>query len=110
MLGLLPLGKRVKRACAGRLTRPKAASPPLSAPSASARNDVDQRDKSDNDRHGDESVAIGARVGSLAAPSEVLVSQTIRDLTAGSGLIYEDRGERVLKGIPEPWRLFRAVG
>ncbi len=55
-------------------------------------------------------VAIGARVGSLAGPSEVLVSQTIRDLTAGSGLIYEDRGERVLKGIPEQWRLFRAVG
>jgi class 3 adenylate cyclase len=54
-------------------------------------------------------VNIGARVGGLAAPSEVLVSQTVRDLVAGSGLAFEDVGARNLKGIPERWRLYRAV-
>jgi class 3 adenylate cyclase len=51
-------------------------------------------------------VNIGARVGSLARPSEVLVSQTVKDLVAGSGLTFEDRGEHVLRGIPDRWRLF----
>ena len=54
-------------------------------------------------------VAIGARVGSLAQPSEVLVSQTVRDLTAGSGIVYDDRGEHDLKGVPDSWRLYRAI-
>jgi len=54
-------------------------------------------------------VVIGARVGSLAGPSEVLVSQTVKDLTAGSGLVFEDAGGHDLKGVPEPWRLFRVV-
>jgi class 3 adenylate cyclase len=39
----------------------------------------------------------------------VLVSQTVRDLVAGSGLAFEDRGTHVLKGVPNKWRLFRAV-
>ena len=51
-------------------------------------------------------VHIGARVGALAGPSEVLVSSTVKDLVAGSGLTFEDRGEHELKGVPEPWRLY----
>jgi class 3 adenylate cyclase len=53
-------------------------------------------------------VNIGARVASAAGPGEVLVSQTVRDLVAGSGLSFEDRGEHALKGVPERWRLYRA--
>jgi len=54
-------------------------------------------------------VAIGARVGALAEPSEVLVSQTVRDLVVGSGLVFEDRGEHELKGVPDRWHLYRVV-
>jgi pimeloyl-ACP methyl ester carboxylesterase/class 3 adenylate cyclase len=54
-------------------------------------------------------VNVGARVAALAAPSEVLVSQTVRDLVSGSGLVFEDAGTHELKGIPESWHLFRAV-
>src|SRR5262249_20677758 len=53
-------------------------------------------------------VHIGARVADLAAPGEVLVSQTVRDLVAGSGLAFEDRGTHILKGVPNDWRLFSA--
>jgi class 3 adenylate cyclase len=52
-------------------------------------------------------VVIGARVGAAAGPSEVLVSQTVKDLVAGSGLVFEDAGERELKGVPDRWRLYR---
>jgi len=55
-------------------------------------------------------VHIGARVAALAEPSEVLVSSTVKDLVAGSGLVFEDRGEHELKGVPDRWRLFRVVG
>ena len=55
-------------------------------------------------------VVIGARVGAVAAGSEVLVSQTVKDLVAGSGLLFEDRGEHELKGIPDRWRLYRVIG
>jgi len=51
-------------------------------------------------------VHIGARVAALAGPGEVLVSNTVRDLVAGSGLRFADRGVHVLKGIPGDWRLF----
>ena len=51
-------------------------------------------------------VHIGARVGALAGPSEVLVSSTVRDLVAGSGLVFEDRGEHQLKGVPGEWHLY----
>ena len=54
-------------------------------------------------------VVIGARVGALAGPSEVLVSQTVKDLVAGSGLAFEDAGEHELKGVPDRWRLYRVV-
>jgi pimeloyl-ACP methyl ester carboxylesterase/class 3 adenylate cyclase len=51
-------------------------------------------------------VHIGARVASQAGPGEVLVSSTVKDLVAGSGLTFEDRGTHELKGIPGEWRLF----
>jgi class 3 adenylate cyclase len=55
-------------------------------------------------------VVIGSRVGAAAGPSEVLASQTVKDLTAGSGLTFEDTGEHELKGVPERWHLYRVVG
>jgi DNA-binding SARP family transcriptional activator/class 3 adenylate cyclase len=54
-------------------------------------------------------VHIGTCVASLAGPDEVLVSSTVKDLVAGSGLTFEDRGEHELKGVPGPWRLYRVV-
>lgn len=54
-------------------------------------------------------VNIGARVGAAAGPSEVLASQTVKDLVAGSGLVFEDRGEHELKGVPDRWRLYRVL-
>ncbi len=51
-------------------------------------------------------VSIGARISSLAAPGEVLVSSTVKDLVAGSGLRFEERGVHQLKGIPDAWSLF----
>ncbi len=51
-------------------------------------------------------VHTGARVASLAGPGEVLVSSTVRDLVAGAGLEFADRGEHVLKGVPGAWHLF----
>lgn len=56
------------------------------------------------------SVSIGARVMAKAGPSEVLVSQTVKDLTAGSGLTFEDAGEHELKGVPDRWHLYRVAG
>jgi class 3 adenylate cyclase/pimeloyl-ACP methyl ester carboxylesterase len=52
-------------------------------------------------------VHIAARVADLAGPGEALVSSTVRDLVAGSGLTFEDRGMHSLRGLPEPLRLFR---
>ncbi|MGH3135415.1 MAG: adenylate/guanylate cyclase domain-containing protein [Gaiellaceae bacterium] len=54
-------------------------------------------------------VNIGARVGAAAQPSEVLVSQTVKDLVVGSGLAFADRGEHELKGVADRWRLYRVV-
>jgi pimeloyl-ACP methyl ester carboxylesterase len=51
-------------------------------------------------------VHTGARVASQAQPSEVLVSQTVKDLVAGAGIDFEDRGTRELKGVPGEWRLY----
>jgi class 3 adenylate cyclase len=53
-------------------------------------------------------VHIGARVSALAEPSQVLASSTVKDLVAGSGLTFEERGEHELKGVPERWRLYQA--
>ena len=55
-------------------------------------------------------VSIGARVSAIAGPSEVVVSQTVKDLVAGSGLTFEDAGEHELKGVPDRWHLYRVVG
>ena len=51
-------------------------------------------------------VHIAARVGALAMSGEVLVSSTVKDLVAGSGIEFGDRGEHELKGVPGVWRLF----
>jgi class 3 adenylate cyclase/pimeloyl-ACP methyl ester carboxylesterase len=63
-------------------------------------------------RRGDDVVGIGvhiaARVMALASGDEVLVSRTVKDLVAGSGLEFHDRGSHQLKGVPEAWDLFRA--
>jgi class 3 adenylate cyclase len=54
-------------------------------------------------------VMIGARAAALAAASEVIASSTVKDLTAGSGLVFEDAGEHELKGVPDRWHLYRVV-
>jgi class 3 adenylate cyclase len=51
-------------------------------------------------------VHIGARVAALAGPGEVIVSSTVKDLVAGSGIGFEDRGEHSLKGVPGRWHLY----
>jgi class 3 adenylate cyclase len=54
-------------------------------------------------------VHIGARVSAIAEPDEVLVTRTVRDLVAGSGIEFEERGEYELKGVPDRWALYAAV-
>ena len=55
------------------------------------------------------SVVIGARVAGTAGPSEIRLTQTVKDLVAGSGLTFEDAGEHELKGVPGRWHLYRVV-
>jgi len=55
-------------------------------------------------------VHIASRVAQLGGADDVLVSRTVKDLVAGSGIKFEDFGAHTLKGIPEPWQVFRAVG
>jgi class 3 adenylate cyclase len=55
-------------------------------------------------------VHIAARIGSLARPGEVLVSSTVKDLVAGSGIEFGDRGEHELKGVPASWHLYSVAG
>ena len=62
-----------------------------------------------NGKAGGIAVHIGARIASLAEPGEVLVSTTVKDLVAGSGIEFKDRGEHQLKGISEAWHLFSVV-
>jgi class 3 adenylate cyclase len=54
-------------------------------------------------------VHIGAQVAALVEPAEILVTSTVKDLVAGSGLVFEDAGEHELKGVPDRWRLYRVV-
>jgi class 3 adenylate cyclase len=61
------------------------------------------------DNLGGIAVHIGARIAALSEPSEVLVSSTVKDLVAGSGLRFEDRGMHRLKGVPDEWRIFAVV-
>jgi class 3 adenylate cyclase len=51
-------------------------------------------------------VSIGARIASMAAPGEILVSSTVRDLAAGSNLVFHDRGRHELKGVPDTWQVY----
>ena len=57
-------------------------------------------------KHGGISVAIGARISALAPASGVLVSQTVKDLVAGSGLTFKAAGEQELKGVPDRWQIY----
>ena len=54
-------------------------------------------------------VNVAARVAAMAGASEILVSSTVKDLTPGSGLTFEDAGEHELKGVPDRWHLFRVM-
>jgi len=54
-------------------------------------------------------VNIGARVSAQAQPGEVLVTSTVKDLVAGSGIGFQDRGLHTLKGVPGEWRLYSAI-
>jgi class 3 adenylate cyclase len=64
----------------------------------------------DHDDIGGIAVHIAARVQARAGPGEVLCSRTVKDLTAGSGLKFEDRGVHELKGVPDPWQLYAVMG
>jgi len=55
-------------------------------------------------------VHIGARIAALAAPGEVLVSSTVKDLVAGSGLSFRDQRVATLKGVEGEWKLYAAEG
>jgi pimeloyl-ACP methyl ester carboxylesterase len=63
-----------------------------------------------NGKLGGIAVHTGARIAAQAQPGEVLVSGTVKDLVAGSGLAFEDRGTRQLKGVPGEWRLYAVTG
>jgi class 3 adenylate cyclase len=54
-------------------------------------------------------VHIGARVASLAQASEVLVTDTVKALVIGSGILFRDRGKHQLKGVPDEWHLFEVA-
>jgi class 3 adenylate cyclase len=62
--------------------------------------------ETEGDKIGGLAVNIGARVAATAGPSEVVVSQTVKDLVAGSGLVFTARGAHELKGVPGDWHLF----
>ena len=55
-------------------------------------------------------VHIAARVSALAGPNEVLVSRTVKDLVAGSGIEFSERGTHTLRGVPDTWQLYAASG
>jgi class 3 adenylate cyclase/pimeloyl-ACP methyl ester carboxylesterase len=62
-----------------------------------------------NDKVGGIAVHVGARIGSLAQPSQTLVSSTVKDLTMGSGITFANAGVHTLKGVAEPWHLYSVV-
>jgi pimeloyl-ACP methyl ester carboxylesterase len=61
------------------------------------------------ERIGGIAVHIGARVSALAGGGEILASSTVKDLVAGSGLMFEDRGSHQLKGVPDEWHVFSVI-
>ena len=91
--------------CAEAIVRPCASSASRSAPACTP-----ARCETIDGKAGGIAVSIGARVAAHAGASEVLVSQTVKDLTAGSGLVFDDAGEHELKGVPDRWHLYRVVG
>ena len=64
----------------------------------------------DNDKVTVIAVHIGARIAALAGAGDVLVSRTVKDLVAGSGIDFEDRGQQELKGVPGTWELYAVSG
>jgi class 3 adenylate cyclase len=54
--------------------------------------------------------AIAARISAIAGAGEILTSRTLKDLTAGSGLSFEDRGVHALKGVPDEWQVYAVTG
>jgi class 3 adenylate cyclase len=54
-------------------------------------------------------VHVGARIAAQAGAGEVLASSTVKDLVAGSGIVFEDRGAASLKGVPGEWHLYSVV-
>jgi class 3 adenylate cyclase len=61
------------------------------------------------DKLGGIAVHIGARIVAKAKPGEILVSSTVKDLVAGSGIEFHDRGTHTLRGIPPRWHLFEVL-
>jgi class 3 adenylate cyclase len=55
-------------------------------------------------------VHIGARVGAMAEPGEVLVTRTVKDLVAGAGIMFADRGTHTLRGVAGDWQLHAVAG
>jgi class 3 adenylate cyclase len=55
-------------------------------------------------------VHIAARIAALAGPGEILVSRTVKDLVAGSGITLKDRGTHTLKGVPDTWPVYAVDG
>jgi class 3 adenylate cyclase len=51
-------------------------------------------------------VHIAARIQAAAEPGEILVSSTVKDLAVGSNIRFGDKGEKTLKGVPDPWRVY----
>jgi len=60
-------------------------------------------------KHAGLAVTIGSRIAAIAGPSDVLVSRTVKDLTAGSAFSFDDMGEHELKGVPDPWHVHRVI-
>lgn len=54
-------------------------------------------------------VHIAARIQAAAEPGEILVSSTVKDLAVGSNIRFTDKGEKSLKGVPDPWRVYAVV-
>ena len=71
-----------------------------------ARRDPHRRVRASGDKLAGLAVNVGARVSAAASAGEVLVSQTVKDLVAGSEIEFEDRGAHELKGVPGEWRLY----
>jgi class 3 adenylate cyclase len=59
--------------------------------------------------YGGIAVHVGARIAALAGPAEILASGTVKDLVAGSGLTFSDRGTHELKGIPDTWHVYQVT-